>query len=167
MDFDLTEEQDLLRKTARDFLSNEFPTTLVKEMADEDKGYSPDLWRQMGELGWLGLVIPEEYEGMGMGFMDLVILLEEMGRSCLNGPFFSTSVLGASIILAAGTEEQKKELLPKIANGELILALALTEPSVTYEPWGIQLTATEDNEHFVLNGTKLFAENANVADCII
>ncbi|MFC2028287.1 acyl-CoA dehydrogenase family protein [Chloroflexota bacterium] len=167
MDFDLTEEQQLLRNTARDFLSSEFPSDIVKEMAESETGYSPELWRKMAELGWLGLAIPEEYEGMGMGFMDLAILLEEMGRACYSGPFFSTSLLGASTILDAGSEAQKKELLPRIASGDLIVALALTESSVAYEPWGVQLTAVSDDDDFVLNGTKLFVENATVADLII
>ncbi|MFQ5988216.1 MAG: acyl-CoA dehydrogenase family protein, partial [Dehalococcoidia bacterium] len=126
MDLGFSEEQEMLRKTARDFLSNECPKSLVREMVEDEKGYTPELWRKMAELGWMGLAFPEEYDGMGMSFLDLVILLEEVGRACLPGPFFSTVVLGGFPILDAGTEEQKRELLPQIANGDLILTLALT-----------------------------------------
>ncbi len=167
MDLDFTEEQEMLRTSARDFLTTECPKTLVREMEEDEKGYSPKLWRKMAELGWLGLVIPEEYDGMGMGFLDLVVLLEEMGRNILPGPFFSTVVLGALPILEAGSEEQKKELLPKIAAGEAILTMALTEPSASYEAAGVELTAVSQGDNFVLNGTKLFVENAHIADYII
>ena len=167
MDLGLSEEQEMLKTTARDFLEKECPTTLVKELAEDEKGYTPELWQKMAELGWMGLVIPEEYDGMGMQFLDLAVLLEEMGRACLPGPFFSTVVLGGFTILEAANEEQKKELLPKISNGELILALALTEPSARYEPDAITAKAVPDKDDYVISGTKLFVENAHIADYII
>ena len=157
----------MLRTTTRDFLTNECPTSLVKEMAEDEKGYTPELWRKMAELGWMGLALPEEYDGMGMTFLDLAILLEEMGRACLPGPYFSTVVLGGFTILEAGSEEQKRELLPKISAGDMILTLALTEPSARYEPDAITLKATPKNGDYVLSGTKLFVENAHIADYII
>jgi len=167
MDLDFTQEQEMLRTSARDFLTTECPKTLVRELEESEKGYSPELWKKMAELGWMGLVIPEEYGGMGMQFFDLIVLLEEMGRNIVPGPFFSTVVLGALLILNAGSGEQKKELLPKIANGEAILALALTEPTATYEASGIKLKAVAKGDSFVLNGSKLFVENAHIADYII
>jgi len=167
MDLDFTEEQEMLRTSARDFLTTECPKTMVRELEESEKGYSPELWRKMAELGWMGLVIPEKYGGMGMQFFDLIVLLEEMGRNIVPGPFFSTVVLGALPILTAGSEEQKKELLPKIANGEAIVTLALTEPTATYEASGVKLKAVARDDSFVLNGTKLFVENAHIADYII
>ena len=167
MDLGFSEEQEMLRTTTRDFLTNECPAELVKEMAEDEKGYTPELWRKMAELGWMGLTFPEEFDGMGMTFLDLVILLEEIGRACLPGPFFSTVVLAGYAILEAGSEEQKKELLPKISNGELILTLALTEPSASYEPSGIKVKASPKNDDYVINGTKLFVPDANVADYMI
>jgi alkylation response protein AidB-like acyl-CoA dehydrogenase len=167
MDLGFTEEQEMLRKTARDFLQTECPTTLVKEMADDEKGYTPDLWAKMAELGWMGLALPEEYDGMGMSFLDLSVLLEEMGRACLPGPFFSTVVLGGFTILEAGSEEQKKDLLPKIATGEVVLALALTEPSASYDPAAVTVQAVPDKDDYVINGTKLFVENAHIADYMV
>jgi len=167
VDLGFSEEQEMLRTTTRDFLTNECPAELVKEMAEDEKGYTPELWRKMAELGWMGLTFPEEFDGMGMTFLDLVILLEEIGRACLPGPFFSTVVLAGYAILEAGSEEQKKELLPKISNGELILTLALTEPSASYEPSGIKVKASPKNDDYVINGTKLFVPDANVADYMI
>ena len=167
MDLGFSEEQEMLRTAARDFLTNECPPDLVKEMAEDERGYTPELWKKMAELGWMGLTFPEEYDGMGMTFVDLVILVEETGRACLPGPLFSTVVLAGYTILEAGSEEQKKELLPKISNGELILTLALTEPSASYEPGGIKIKASPKNGDYVINGTKLFVPDANVADYMI
>lgn len=167
MNLDLTEEQQLLQKTARDFFEKEFPKTLVRQMEEDPAGYSPEIWKKMAELGWLGLVIPEEYGGAGLGFMDLIILLEEMGRGCLTGPYFSTVVLGALPIIAAGTDRQKAELLPKIAQGDLIMALALTETGATYEPSGITARAVREGDSYIVNGTKLFVHDAHVADYLL
>jgi len=167
MDLDLTEEQEMLQTMARDFLTKECPKTLVRELEEDEKGYSPELWRKMAELGWMGLVLPAEYDGMEMGFMDLIILLQEMGRNILPGPFFCTVVLGSLPILSAGTEEQKKEFLPKIASGEMILTMALTEPNSRYDAAGVETKAVAQGDSFVINGTKLFVENAHIADYMI
>ena len=167
MDFTLSEEQEMLKTMARDFLADKCPKTLVKEMEEDEKGYSPDLWREMAELGWMGLVFPEEYGGSGMNFLDLSVLLEETGRACLPGPFFSTVVLGGLPILNAGSDEQKQEYLPKIANGEAIFTLALTEASATYDAASIAVKATADGDTFIINGTKLFVPDAHVADYLL
>ena len=167
MDLDLTEEQEMLQTMARDFLTRECPKALVRELEEDEKGYSPALWRKMAELGWMGLVLPVEYDGMEMGFMDLIILLQEMGRNILPGPFFCTVVLGSLPILSAGTEEQKKEFLPKIASGKMILTMALTEPNGRYDAAGVETKAVAQGDSFVISGTKLFVENAHIADYMI
>ncbi|MEE9491095.1 MAG: acyl-CoA dehydrogenase family protein [Dehalococcoidia bacterium] len=167
MDLDLTEEQEMLQTMARDFLTKECPKALVRELEEDEKGYSPELWRKMAELGWMGLVLPAEYDGMEMGFMDLIILLQEMGRNILPGPFFCTVVLGSLPIFSAGTDEQKKEFLPKIASGEMILTMALTEPNGRYDAAGVETKAVAQGDSFVISGTKLFVENAHIADYII
>jgi alkylation response protein AidB-like acyl-CoA dehydrogenase len=167
MDLGFSEEQEMLRTTARDFLTNECPAELVKQLAEDEKGYSPEMWKKMAELGWMGLTFPEEYDGMGMTFLDLVVLLEEAGRACLPGPYFSTVVLAGYTIMEAASEEQKKELLTKIANGDLIVTLAVTEPSARYEPDAITVKASPDKDDYVINGTKLFVPDANIADYII
>jgi alkylation response protein AidB-like acyl-CoA dehydrogenase len=167
MDLGLNEEQEMLKTSARDFLQKECPKQLVKQLDESDAGYSAELWRKMAELGWMGLIFPEKYGGSGGSFLDLTVLLEEMGYNILPGPFFSTVVLCGLTILASGTEEQKRELLPKIAKGEMIMALALTEPSASYDAASIKAKATAHNDDYIINGTKLFVLDANVADFIL
>jgi alkylation response protein AidB-like acyl-CoA dehydrogenase len=166
MDLTFSEAQEILRKMARDFLSTECPKTLVRELQDSEKGYSPELWKKMAELGWLGLIVPEEYEGMGYTFQDLTVLLEETGRNILPGPLVPT-ITSTFPILDVGSKEQKKELLPKIVAGELILTTALLEAEGTLDPSGIAVKATPKGDDFVINGTKLFVEMAHVADYLI
>ncbi|MDP6101671.1 MAG: acyl-CoA dehydrogenase family protein, partial [Dehalococcoidia bacterium] len=121
----------------------------------------------MAGQGWLGLVFPEKYGGMGMDFLDLAVLLEEMGRACLPGPYFSTVVLGGLTLLEAGSEEQKAKLIPQIAAGEKILTLALTEPSASYTQEGIETEARADGDDYVISGNKLFVPDAHVADYMV
>ena len=167
MDIGLSEEQEILKASARDFLARECPKKLVKELDESDKGYSPELWRRMAELGWMGLVFPEECDGGGGTFLDLVVLLEEMGYNILPGPFFSTVVLGGLPILKAGSEEQRKEFLSKIARGELIFTMALTESTASYDASAITVKASPRNGEYSINGTKLFVTDANVADYLL
>jgi len=135
-------------------------------MVKDEKGYTPELWGKMAELGWMGLIIPERYGGIEGSFLDIAVLLEEMGRAALPGPFFPT-LLGSLAILELGSEEQKGELLPKIAQGKLALTLAVSEPDVGYELGALQCQAVADGKAYVIDGTKLFVENAHVADLMI
>ncbi len=168
MDFSFTEEQRILKETARGFLVTECPSSFVLEMEEDEKGYTPELWRKMAELGWMGLIIPEEYDGVGGALPDLVVMLEEMGRACLPGPFFSTVVPGCLSILEAGDEKGLRQFLPKIARGEMVMTMAHLEPSTTkYDPSLINLSATADGEDYVLRGAKLFVPDAHVADYMI
>jgi len=167
MDLGLSEEQEMLRKMARDFLATECPKTLVREMEEDERGYPPQLWQGMAEVGWTGLPFPEEFGGGEGSFLDLAVLIEEMGRACLPGPFFSTVVLGGLTITDVGTEEQKKEFLPEIAEGKIIMALALNEPGGGYEASDINIEAVLDKDEYVINGTKLFVTDAHVADWIV
>lgn len=167
MDLGLNEEQEMLRESARGFLRRECPKQLVRQLDETDEGYSVELWRRMAELGWMGLVFPEEYGGSGRSFLDLAVLLEEIGYNIVPGPFFSTVVLGGLVILAAGNEEQRRSFLPKIARGEMIIALALTEPSASYDAASVKTKAIARDGEYVIKGTKLFVLNANVADYIL
>ncbi len=164
MDFALSEEQEMLRNSARDFLTKECPKTLVRQMETDEKGYSPAMWKGMSDLGWMGLVFPEQYGGSGMTFLDLSILIEELGRALAPSPFLPTVVYCGLPILAAGTEEQKKQFLPGIAKGDIIMTLALTEPSATWDAGGITVKATAEGDDFVISGTKLFVHDAHIAN---
>jgi len=167
MDLGLDEQQELLRNFARDFLEKECPEQLVREMEEDEKGYSPELWQKMAQQGWMGLIIPEQYDGTGMNICELVVLLEEFGRALVPGPFIPTVVLGGVPIAEAGSEEQKKQYLPKIAKGELIVTMALTEPSAKWTADGVTLEAKKDGGDYVLNGTKLFVPDAHVSDYMV
>jgi alkylation response protein AidB-like acyl-CoA dehydrogenase len=167
MDFALSEEQEMLRNSARDFLTKECPKTLIRQMETDEKGFPANLWKGMADLGWMGLVYPEQYGGSGMTFLDLAVLIEELGRAIVPAPFLSTVVYCGLPILAAGTDEQKKQFLPKIAKGDTIMALALTEPSASWDAGGIETKATPEGDHFVINGTKLFVQDAHIANYML
>lgn len=167
MDFGLSHEQEMLRTSARDFLQKECPKQLVRQVDESDRGYSPELWRKMSDLGWMGLPFPSQYGGGDGSFLDLMVLIEAMGYNVVPGPFFSTVVLGGLTVLAAGKESQKANLLPKVASGELMLTLALTEPTAKYDAASVKTTATRQNGGYVIAGTKLFVPDANVADYLL
>ena len=172
MDFSLSEEQEMLKTMARDFLEKECPESLVREVEEDDTGHSAELWRRIADLGWLGLIYPETYGGTGGSFLDLAVLYEEMGRAMFPSPHLSTVVLCGQTILAAGSEEQKADLLPRIVNGDLILSLALTEPRSTWDgkAWdaeGVTVSAAADGNDYIIGGTKLFVHDAHIADYLL
>ncbi len=172
MNFELNEEQQMLRKMARDFLQTECTEKFVRQMEEDEKGYSPELWKKIADLGWLGLVYPEKYGGTEGSIIDMAVLYEEMGRAMFPSPHLSTVALCGLSILAAGSEEQKADLLPKIVNGDLILALALTEPESSWDgkAWdaeGVTVSATADGDDYIINGTKLFVYDAHAANYLL
>ena len=167
MNFGFSEEQELLRNTARKFLENECGSDTVRRLMETPEGISAELWKKLAEQGWLGLIYPEQYDGTGLGLVDLVVLMEEMGRAVAPGPYFSTVLLGGLAILEAGGEGQKKEWLPKIAGGDKRVALAWMEPSAQLGPAGVTLAAAKRGETFTLSGTKLFVHDAHTADALV
>jgi alkylation response protein AidB-like acyl-CoA dehydrogenase len=167
MNFGFNEEQELLRSTARKFFDNECASETVRKLMDGPEGMTPGLWKKIAEQGWTGLIFSDEHGGMGLGFVDLVVLMEEMGRSVVPGPFFSTVLLGGLAIREAGTEAQKKAWLPKISSGEARATLAWMEPSAELGAGGITLQATAKGAGFTMNGTKLFVHDAHTADVIV
>ena len=167
MNFGFNDEQELLRSTARKFLDNECPSMTVRTLMEAPEGMTPELWKKLAEQGWLGLIAPEEYGGMALGIVDLVVLLEEMGRAVVPGPFFSTVLLGGLALLEAGSDAQKKAWLPKICSGEARATLAWMEPSAEMGAAGITLQAAAKGSGFTLNGTKLFVHDAHTADVIV
>jgi alkylation response protein AidB-like acyl-CoA dehydrogenase len=167
MNLALSEEQEMLRKMAHDFLTDKLPKKVVKEIEESERGYSPELWKEMAGLGWMGLALPEKYGGSGMSFLDLAVLFEEMGRACLPGPYFSSVVLGGLPIADIGSEEQKQHYLPKLASGEMLFTLALTEPSASYDAGAIETKAAADKDGYIINGTKLFVPDAHIADYML
>ncbi len=167
MDFAFSEQQDLLRASARQFLERECPPVMVRRWSDDAQGYSPDLWQKMAALGWMGLVLPETYGGSGLSLVDLTILMEEMGRALLPAPFFSSIALGALTLLETGSDEQRQQMLPRLVRGETKVCVALLEADGRYDPRGISMRASIRGNRATLNGTKLFVVDAHVSDYII
>jgi alkylation response protein AidB-like acyl-CoA dehydrogenase len=167
MEFGFTKAQEMLRQAAVEVLKRHCPIGVVRELTTSEHGHSQELWAQMAELGWVGLVFPEEYGGDGAEFTDLVVLLEEMGRALVPGAFFSSILLGGSALLEAANEEQKERWLAPLAAGQLKATLALTEMGEESGPEGVALKAEQSAAGFLLDGTKLFVPDAQVADLII
>lgn len=156
----------MLRQSARGLLEKECPNTLVRRLMDDERGYDPGLWQKFAELGWLGLVIPEEAGGAGLSYVDLVLVLEEMGSVVLPSPFIWT-VMFAEAIKRAGSTEQKRSYLPEIAAGKLVATVAWQEPSGSWSADGIAMTARAEGTGFVLDGVKLFVNDGHIADYVL
>jgi alkylation response protein AidB-like acyl-CoA dehydrogenase len=163
MDFAFSEEQEMLRRSTREFLAKECSSKVVRKLMESADAHDPALWKKMAGLGWTALGIPEEYGGMGT-FLDLIVVLEEGGRSLLPGPFFATMGLAVPALIEAGTEAQKKEALTAIAEGKARATLAFTEPSGRWDAGGVTLTAKPVGGGWRLDGVKLFVPDAAGAD---
>ncbi len=164
----LNEEQRLLRDTAREFLDGNAPVESLRRLRDRQDplGYAPELWRQMADMGWASIILPEEYGGLDFGFPGLGVVLEETGRSLTASPLFASAVVGASALLLGGNARQKEQLLPAIAAGELTVALALEEHQ-RHRPSYIGTRAEQHGETFVINGSKTFVLDGHSADRLI
>ena len=164
----LSEQQRLLRDTASNFLNSHAPVAALRRLRDsrDALGYDAEVWTRMAELGWPGITIPEEYGGLGFGFLGLATVLEQCGRTLCASPLFASCVLGASAVLLGGSTAQKQAILPRVASGELCLALALEE-SHHHDPLGIALRADACAGGFVLNGEKQFVLDGHSAGKLI
>ena len=166
--FAFTDEQEQFRSALRRFLADKSTTTAVRRLMATDEGYDREVWRQLGaELVLPGIHIPEQYGGAGFGMVELGIAMEEMGRALLCAPYFSTAVLAANAILNAGTDAQKKSLLPAIASGDRLATLAITEPNGMWNPDAIALAAKPDSNSYIIDGTKSFVVDGHIADLLI
>jgi alkylation response protein AidB-like acyl-CoA dehydrogenase len=168
VNFAFSDEQEQLRDAVRRFLETKSPSTEVRRLMETTEGYDAAVWSQMAnELGLQSLHIPEEYGGQGFTFVELGIVVEEMGRVLLCAPYFSTVVLAADAIMNAGTAEQQGAFLPGIASGETIAALAFTEPNGKWDASGIEMVATGSGDSYTLDGTKMFVIDGHIANLIV
>ncbi|MGH2829652.1 MAG: acyl-CoA dehydrogenase family protein, partial [Actinomycetota bacterium] len=168
MDFALSEQQQALRKSAREFLEAEAPITLARAKLEHETGFEPGLWTQMAEQGWMGVAVPEAEGGLGLGMVELVLLLEEMGRVVAPSPFYSTVALAAPVVAALSTDpEGRRSFFGAVAAGELRLTLALAEDSGSFDETGIAATAERAGDGWVLRGRKSFVPDAHLADEIV
>jgi alkylation response protein AidB-like acyl-CoA dehydrogenase len=167
MDFGLSEEQEMLQQSAREFLSRECPPTFVREMYKDQEGFARELHRKMAEQGWTGLLIPEAQGGLGLKMLDMAVLLEEMGRAVVPGPFLFSSVLFALGVTLGGSTAQKKLWLPRLVSGEAIGTLAFLEADDRLDAAGVMLKAKKSRDGYVLSGAKMFVPFAAVADVLL
>jgi alkylation response protein AidB-like acyl-CoA dehydrogenase len=168
VNFAFSEEQEELRRSVRRFLEDKSPTAEVRRLMETTEGHDPAVWDQMAnQLGLQGLHIPEEYGGSGYTYVELIVVLEEMGRALLTAPYFSTVVLAANALLASGDDAGKKEFLPGIASGETIATVALTEDNGRWDEAGIELRATKAGDAWTLDGTKSFVLDGHTASLIL
>jgi alkylation response protein AidB-like acyl-CoA dehydrogenase len=168
VNFAFSEEQEELRQTVRRFLEDKSPSAEVRRLMETTEGYDPKVWSQMAnELGLQSLHIPEAHGGQGFTFVELGIVLEEMGRVLLCAPYFATVALAANAILNAGSDTDQGELLPGIAAGDTIAALAFTEPEGRWDAAGITMEAKPDGSEFVLDGTKMFVIDGHTANLVV
>src|ERR1700730_4015210 len=168
MNFAFSEEQDELRKSVKRFLEDKSPETEVRRLMETTEGYDTAVWTQMADqLGLQSLTIPEEFGGSGFSYVELIVVLEEMGAALLCAPFFSTVALGANALLTSGDDEAKKSYLPGIASGETIATLAITEENGKWDFSGIECVAEQKGDGWVLNGHKMFVIDGHVANLII
>ncbi len=166
--FAFTEEQDAFRRVLRRFMADKSPPSEVRRLMADEAGWDPEVWRQMSEeLGLASVHIPEQFGGQGFGYAELAITLEEMGRALLCAPYFSTVALAATAILNAGTEAQKRALLPAIAAGETTATLAFTEANGRWEAGGGETVARPQGNGYRLDGTKSFVVDGSSADLVV
>src|SRR6266513_2541912 len=166
MDFAFSEEQEMLRRSARDFLNKECSSKVVRRLMEADDSYDPALWKKIAGLGWTALGIPESYGGVGT-FLDLIVVLEEAGRALLPGPFFATMGLAVPALIESGSEAQKKEALSAIASGDARATLAMTESSGRWDAAGVNLAAKQEGGGWRLDGVKVFVPDAETADYMV
>ena len=166
MDFDLTKAQKLLQQSARDFFARECKPERVRELMATDTAYDDALWRAMADQGWTGLIIPEDFGGLGLSLVDLIAVSEEMGHACLPGPFLST-LWAAALINRAGAEGQRKQYLEPIAAGDMKATVALLEEGADWNPEAVGMRAEKVGKEFRLRGRKEFVTDAEIADLII
>ena len=167
MDLDFTDEQEMLRETVRGVCEKHASLTVVREVEDDPIGYPDSFWTQLADLGLLGLTISEEYGGSGMTMLDAAVVYEEFGRALAPSPHFVSSVLSGGVLERAGSDEQRREWLPRIAAGDAILTPAWLEPDRGFGPRGVQLRAEADGDAFVLSGTKRHVRFAEAADTYV
>jgi len=167
MDLSLNEEQELLKSSVADFMQHEVPKPVLLDLDRTEEGAPRELWNRIAQLGWIGMLVPQEFGGSGSSLTDAAVVFEELGKGPMPGPFFSSGVLGALTVMEAASDQQKREILPAVAQGTQILTVAAQEPERRWGPGMVQMSATPQNGTLTLNGTKLFIHDVMAATHII
>src|SRR5262245_16768812 len=167
MDLGLTEAQELLKTSVADFVQREYDKNTLLSLERSHTGITPELLRKVADLGWLGVLIPEVYGGEGRSLTDAAVLFEELGHGPVPGPFFASGVLGALTVQYGGTEAQKQAILPRVARGEWVLSVAVTEADYSWRPDKLHMHANLERGHYMLDGMKLFVHDAKAATHLV
>jgi len=167
MDLKLNDDQSMMKKVAADFVKTEAPSYVITDWFQKKIAFLPELYKKTAEVGWLGMMLPEEYGGAGASCTDCAVVFEELGRGPLPGPYFSSGVLAAEIILAGGSQEQKKTLLPEICGGRAIVIPAISDDPIQWGPRSVQTRLSKTTAGFRLSGTKRFVYDADAATSLI
>jgi alkylation response protein AidB-like acyl-CoA dehydrogenase len=164
LDFGFSEEQEMLRDAAKKFLADNCSTKFVRQMMADPTAHDKAFWKRLVDLGWVGLLIPENYGGQGGTFLDMTVIAEEAGKCLVPGPFFTTALLAAPITIEGGSEQLKKDILPRIASGDFIGTVAIAEASGRFDADGIQMKAVKSGSDYIISGEKFFVPDAHVAN---
>jgi alkylation response protein AidB-like acyl-CoA dehydrogenase len=167
LDFGFSEEQEMLRDAAKRFLADNCSTKFVRQMMAHETAHDKEFWQKLVGQGWPGLLVPEQYGGTNGTFLDMTVVVEEMGKALIPGPFFAAALMGAPAFIEGGSDAIKKEFLPKIAEGKFIATLALAEAAGRFDARGVEFKATKKGAGYSLNGEKFFVPDAHVADAIL
>src|SRR6266481_2873617 len=164
LDFGFSEEQEMLRDAAKRFLADNCPTKFVRQMMADPTAHDATFWKKLVDLGWPGLLIPESYGGQGGSFLDMTVIVEEAGKALVPGPLFTSALLAAPLLIEGGSDQQKKDILPRMAKGEFIGTVAIAEAAGRFDAEGIQLKATKAGNEYTITGEKFFVPDAHVAN---
>jgi alkylation response protein AidB-like acyl-CoA dehydrogenase len=167
LDFGFSEEQEMLRDAAKRFLADNCSTKFVRQVMADATAHDAGFWQKLVGQGWPGLLIPEQYGGANGTFLDMTVIIEEMGKALLPGPFFAAALLGAPTFIEGASDALKKEFLPKMAEGKFIATVAVAEAAGRFDPGGIEIQASKKGSEYTLTGEKFFVPDAHVADAIV
>lgn len=167
MNFALSEEQVMLQQMAKEFVSRESSLRRIRQLRDDELGYSRDVYRKMAELGWLGMIFPEKHGGLDMGMVEMSVVMEELGRGLMPEPVLTSVLMGGAAVLFRGNEAQQGEWLPKIAAGDAVVTLGYLEKQSRFDPFDVATTATQDGSGWILDGEKTLVPDAVGADAIV
>src|SRR5512135_1523260 len=154
----------MLRDAAKRFLADNCPTKFVRQMMADATAHDAGFWKKLVDLGWPGLLIPENYGGQGGSFLDMTVVLEEAGKALVPGPFFTSALLAVPLVVEGGSDALKKDILPRMAKGEFIGTVAIAEAAGRFDAEGIQLKATKSGNEYTVTGEKFFVPDAHVAN---
>jgi alkylation response protein AidB-like acyl-CoA dehydrogenase len=167
LDFGFSEEQEMLRDAVKRFLTDNCSTKFVRQMMADETAHDSGFWQKLVGQGWPGLLIPEQFGGTNGTFLDMTVVIEEMGKAILPGPFFAAALLGAPVFIEGASDALKKEFLPKMAEGKFIATLAIAEAGGSFDAGGIGIKANKKGSGYTITGEKFFVPDAHVADAIV